>query len=125
MAIAWYHEGSLINPATDSRYSVSQEEGLYTLTVIRVVTGLLGRYVAVVTAGGRNSNDSVRLAFPGEKQCAVVARAWDIATLLHVHASFLELIVNQFLFIIQLKLHVQINQEKKQSLIISQSIQSI
>jgi hypothetical protein len=66
--VAWYHEGLRINAATDTRYSVSaQGLTVHILTVTRVETALLGRYEAVVTAGGRNRSDTVQLAFFGEK----------------------------------------------------------
>jgi hypothetical protein len=76
ITVAWYHEGLRINAATDTRYSVSaQGLTVHILTVTRVETALLGRYEAVVTAGGKNRSDTVQLAFFGEKRHPVRSRS--------------------------------------------------
>jgi len=66
LVVEWYHEGSLINVASDSRYSLRTEGmGLRILSIASVGTDTLGRYEAVITIGNRNQTDTVLLAFPG------------------------------------------------------------
>ena len=66
LVIEWYHEGTLIDAASDPRYSVSAEGmSLHILNIARVEAALLGRYQVVVSTGDRNQSDAVELAFPG------------------------------------------------------------
>ena len=59
--VNWYHEGSLINPAIDTRFSVIRDGSFSILTISRVVEALLGRYECVVIAQDRRLVDSVQL----------------------------------------------------------------
>lgn len=67
LVVTWYHEGNLIDIASNSRYFLNTEGrmNLHVLVITRVEMALLGRYKAVVTAGNRNHTDIVQLAFPG------------------------------------------------------------
>ena len=71
--VQWYHEGTLIDPATSSSYSMSSEGSVYSLTVVGVSGELLGSYqvVVTVTGGSGNASDTVLLAYPGE-ECVCV-----------------------------------------------------
>ena len=69
LTVLWYHEGTLIDTASNPRYSVSAEGmSLHILNIARVEVALLGRYMAVVTVGNMNRTDVVQLAFPGKLQ---------------------------------------------------------
>ena len=69
LTVLWYHESTLIDTISDPRYSVSAEGmNLHILNIARVELAVLGRYMAVVTAGNMNRTDVVQLAFPGKLQ---------------------------------------------------------
>ena len=66
LVLRWFYEGSLLDPDSNPRYSLSMEgSSLYVLTVASVGADTLGRYQAMITVGGRNKSDTVQLALPG------------------------------------------------------------
>ena len=71
LTVAWYHQGTLLDPSSNSRYSVSMMEDLedggttYTLSVLNVDSDVLGEYSAVVIVDGVNDTDTVQLMHPG------------------------------------------------------------
>ena len=70
LTVAWYHQGTLLDPSSNSRYSVSMEDladgrMVYTLNVLNVDRDVLGEYSAVVTVDVVNDTDTVQLMHPG------------------------------------------------------------
>ena len=59
--VMWYHEDSLINPTTDTHFSVSQEEGLSVLIISRLLESLMGKYEGMVIADGRKHSDAIQI----------------------------------------------------------------
>lgn len=64
LMVHWYHNYSLINIASDTRYSVSVQESvtsLYTLNIIRVEEDLAGLYEVAIRDGIRSFQNDVVL----------------------------------------------------------------
>ena len=63
--VQWYHEGRLIDDATESSYTASSDGDLYRLRVNGVSENEVGEYTIVVTLNGVNATDEIALHFPG------------------------------------------------------------
>ena len=61
----WYHEGRLINDATESSYIAISAGDSYRLTVNEVSEREVGEYSIIVTLSGANATDRITLLFPG------------------------------------------------------------
>ena len=66
-SIQWYWNETLLDPASDRRYSVDSDSSQSVLTILRFETKLVGRYgIVVFGASGRNSTDGVNVLLSGE-----------------------------------------------------------
>ena len=63
--VDWYFQGMRLDPTSNPRYSVEENEDVHSLSVMNVDSDVLGQYSAVVTANGRNATDTVQLSLPG------------------------------------------------------------
>ena len=70
VAVLWYRDGSLLDPASDGAYSVTSDNSSHSvLTILNFGEDREGRYVVVVVnADGKNASDEVYVLFPG-KDC--------------------------------------------------------
>ena len=66
VSIQWYRNGTLLNPASDDRYSVTSDSSQSVLTIHSFGEGLVGRYEIVVSNMEGLSSDGVRVVLPGE-----------------------------------------------------------
>ena len=63
--VQWYHEGRLIDDASESEYTASSSGDIHMLTVDSVSPNELGEYRIVVVLNGLNATDEILLHFPG------------------------------------------------------------
>ena len=67
VSIQWYRNGTLLDPASDDRYSVASDDSQSVLTIHSFEEGLAGRYKIVVSnTEGQGSSDGVSVLFPGK-----------------------------------------------------------
>lgn len=60
--ILWYHEGIHIDQVLDTRFNISEEESLSTLTISMFTNDLMGRYQCrIINNNGRSQRDTVQL----------------------------------------------------------------
>ena len=66
-SIQWSWNETLLNPASDDRYSVTSDSSQSVLSIHSFEEGLVGRYEIVVSnMEGQNSSDGVSVLFAGE-----------------------------------------------------------
>ena len=63
--VQWYHEGRLIDDASESQYTATSSGDIHMLTVNSVSANEIGEYTIVVILNGVNATDGILLDFPG------------------------------------------------------------
>ena len=63
--VMWYHQETLINAASDARYTTRTVGDIYRLEVNSVSESEVGLYRIVVSLNGMSANDTIMLGFPG------------------------------------------------------------
>ena len=62
-SIQWFHEGSLVDPLTDTRFSINNDRR--ELHINNVEESVLGTYEVVASIGNYSATDSVTVEIPG------------------------------------------------------------
>ena len=63
--VQWYHEGRLIDDASEAEYTATSSGDIRMLTVVSVSENEIGEYTIVVTFNGVNATDGILMEFPG------------------------------------------------------------